>query len=253
MAVALDLSGRRILAVGASSGIGRAVARLAHAAGARVALAARRKDRLDSLAAELGDGALPIVCDVTDPAACMRAVDACVDAFSGLDDFVFASGMSPLVPLVEATAGEWRAVLDVNVAGASHLTRAAISQLRENRGRAVYLSSYSVRQSLPGLSLYSVSKVALDALIGAWRLEHPDVMFTRVVVGNTLGTEFADAWDEERRSAAVRGWVEQGLFQAPTIMPLDVCAESILSVLAVRGHVDDLAIMPRPGDVPAKS
>ena len=73
---------------------------------------------------------------------------------------------------------EWRAVLDTNLIGASLVTAAAIPALRTSGGRALYVSSYSVRQCLPGLALYRVSKVGLDALIEGWRMEHPDVRFT---------------------------------------------------------------------------
>jgi hypothetical protein len=93
-----------------------------------------------------------------------------------------------------------------------------------------------------------VSKVALDALIECWRMEHPDVDFTRVVVGNTSGTEFADAWGGEALAGAMEVWVSRNLFPAATMMSLPVLTEAIPSVIAVRGYVDDIAIMPRTRD-----
>jgi len=165
---------------------------------------------------------------------------------------VYASGMSPLVMLERASDEAWRRVLDVNLVGASQITAAALPHLRASGGRAVYVSSYSVRQSLPGLGLYRVSKVALDALIECWRMEHPDVDFTRVVVGNTAGTEFAHEWGGEAIAGAMNVWVSRNLFPAATMMPLPVLAEAILSVLAVRGYVDDIAIMPRTRDAKAE-
>ena len=79
-------------------------------------------------------------------------------------------------------------------------------------------------------------------------MEHPDVEFTRVVLGNTVGTEFAQAWGAEQTQAAVKLWVERGLFPAPTMMAVEVAAEAILSVLALEGFVDDIAVMPRAQD-----
>lgn len=248
MSLSLDLSGRRILVVGASSGAGRAIGERAARSGARVAFAARRLDRLEEAAAGAGEGALAVACDVTRDADCERAVAACVEGFGGLDALVYAAGMSPLGMFEEATRDDWRRVLDVNLVGASQLTRAALPALRESQGRALYLSSYSVRQCLPGLGLYRVSKVALDAMVEGWRMEHPDVDFTRVVVGNTSDTDFASDWDPERLRAALRVWTDRGLFPAATMMSPDVLAESVLSVLAVRGYVDDVAIMPRTRD-----
>jgi hypothetical protein len=71
-------------------------------------------------------------------------------------------------------------------------------------------------------------------------------------VGNTGGTEFANAWGGEAIASAMKVWVERNLFPAATMMSLSVLAEAILSVIAVRGYVDDIAIMPRTRD-PAAS
>jgi NAD(P)-dependent dehydrogenase (short-subunit alcohol dehydrogenase family) len=253
MPLKLDLSGRRVLVMGASSGVGRAVAELAARAGARVALAARRQERLEESAAKLrseGAFALALACDVTRAQDCERCVERSCSGLGGLDALVYASGVSPLCLLAEAGQQEWRQVLDVNLIGASLVTAAALEALRASRGRAVYVGSYSERQTLPGIGLYSVSKSALAALIAAWRLEHPDVDFTRVVLGNTVGTEFAHAWGPERTAAITKLWIERGLFPAPKMMPLANAAEAIASVLALRGFVDEIGVMPRPSDVP---
>lgn len=252
MGVSYDLSGRRILVIGASSGVGREVGLLASRAGARVAFAARRRALLDSAVAEAGNGAIPVCCDVT-TADCARAIDEAAAKLGGIDALVYATGMSPLVMLDRASRDEWRRVLDINLIGASQVTAAALPHLRACQGRAVYVSSYAVRQSLPGLGLYRVSKVALDALIECWRMEHPDVDFTRVIVGNTSGTEFANAWGGEAIATAMQVWVSRNLFPAATMMSLTVLAEAILSVVAVRGYVDDIAIMPRTRDPKASA
>jgi NAD(P)-dependent dehydrogenase (short-subunit alcohol dehydrogenase family) len=251
MAVALDLAERRVLVVGASSGVGRAVAETAARAGAKVALAARREERLAACAAALaaeGCSAFALACDVTDEAAGRSAVAAAIEQLGGLDGFVYASGLSPLRLLEEAGQADWRAVLDVNLIGASLVTAAALPALRASRGRAVYVGSYSERQTLPGIGLYSVSKSALSALIAAWRMEHPEVDFTKVVLGNTAETEFADGWGRERTLAISKLWIERNLFPAPKMMPLASAAEAICAVLAVRGHVDEIGVMPRLAD-----
>lgn len=182
---------------------------------------------------------------------CASAVAATVDAFGGLDFLLYATGMSPLAMLEEASADEWRCVMDTNVIGASLVTASALPHLRESEGRALYISSYAVRQPLPGLGLYRVSKVALDGLIECWRMEHPDVDFTRVVVGNTSDTGFADDWEPERLRRALQVWVERNLFPSATMMPLDTLAESLVDLLATPAYVDDVAIMPRNRDAKA--
>lgn len=247
MSLSLDLRQRRLLVVGASSGVGRAVGQLASRAGARVAFAARRRDRLEEAVAG-SPGAIAVACDVRSGEQCARMVAETVGALGGLDALVYSTGMSPLGMLEEAGHDEWRAVLDTNLVGASVVTARALPHLRESGGRVVYVSSYSVRQPLPGLGLYRVSKVALDALIEAWRMEHPEVEFTRVMLGNTNGTEFASDWGAERTEAVTKGWVERGLFPSPTMMPVEAAAEAVLSVLALQGFVDDMAVMPRQRD-----
>ena len=92
-----------------------------------------------------------------------------------------------------------------NVTGASIVTAAALPHLKASSGVAMYLSSVSASQTppWPGLGSYAVSKAALDKLVEAWRAEHPDVGFTRVIVGECGGGEgeamtgFADGWDRE--------------------------------------------------------
>jgi NADP-dependent 3-hydroxy acid dehydrogenase YdfG len=200
--------------LGASSGIGRAVAEVAADAGARLAHAARRLDRLQQIAASMraaGREAHALVCDVALDADCTTAVEGAVAALGGLDALVYAPGISPLVLLDEATRDDWRAVLDANLVGASQVTAAALPHLRASQGRAVFVGSYSARQTLPGISLYSVSKLALAGLVAAWRMEHPDVDFIHVTLGNTSGTEFAASWAPA--IARSRGWVERGLFR----------------------------------------
>jgi NAD(P)-dependent dehydrogenase (short-subunit alcohol dehydrogenase family) len=249
MAVTYDLSGHRLLVVGASSGLGHAIGQAARSAGARVAFAARRRDRIEAAAAEAGRGAIAVSCDVTDEAACERAVEQTVAAFGGLDGLVYASGMSPLAMLSEAAAGQWRQALDTNLVGAALIARGAIPHLRASGGRALFISSYSVRECMPGMALYRVSKVALDALIECLRNEHPDVDITRVMVGNTGGTEFGNAWDPAKLQEILEIWRERNVFPNNTTMPLDVCAEAVVSVLAVRGYVDDIAVMSRSSDL----
>jgi NADP-dependent 3-hydroxy acid dehydrogenase YdfG len=245
MSISVDLNGRCALVVGASSGLGREIGLAAARAGARVAFAARRIDRLEEAVRQAHGRALAVRCDVRSRADCQRTIAATVAEFGRLDALVFATGMSPLVMLEEAAEDDWRQVLETNTMGASLITAAALPQLRAHAGRAIYLSSYSVRQSLAGLGLYRVSKVALDALIECWRREHPDVAFTRVVVGNTVGTEFADGWDPQLVDAAFREWTRNSALP-PTLMTADQVAEAVLTVIAARGYLDDIAIVPPP-------
>ena len=247
MATTADLDGRRVLVVGASSGIGREVAVQAGRAGARVAVAARRLDRLEELAGALDD-AVTIGCDVRDPAACRSVVARTVDAFDGLDALVYVAGTAPLVPLAEATAEQWAATLETNLVGAALVAAAAAPHLEASQGRAVFVSSQATRRPYPGIGLYSTSKVALDGFIVALRAEHPELDVTRVTMGNVGGTEFADAWEPAALEQAMEVWTETGAMPSASMMPVHDAAEAILTVLAVEAHIDDLAVIERPSD-----
>lgn len=186
--------------------------------GASVAFLARRLERLETAAAEAGDGALAVACDVRDEASCRKAIDAAADGLGGLDALVYTPGMSTIGALEDLGAQGWREVLDTNVTGASLVTAAALPHLREASGSAMYLSSVSASQTAPwpGLGSYAVSKAALDKLVDAWRVEHPDIGFTRIIVGECAGgegesmTEFANGWDAEVAAGYVTDWITKG-------------------------------------------
>lgn len=126
-AVAGRLAGRRILVTGAGSGIGRAVADLFLAAGARVAGVDLRAGAAGSLALQA---------DVADAAAVGRAVDAAVAAFGGLDGLVNVAGIADTQLAEDLSAADWQRVLDVNLNGSFHTCRAVLPHLRAAHAEA---------------------------------------------------------------------------------------------------------------------
>jgi NAD(P)-dependent dehydrogenase (short-subunit alcohol dehydrogenase family) len=205
----------RTVIVGASSGLGRCIGIGLAQRGARVALLARRRERLDDAARDAGPGTLAFACDVTDAESCRSAIADAAAELGGIDALVYATGIGPLARLVDTDAETWRRVFDTNVTGAALVTSAAIDHLTRARGTAVYLSSVSASLTppWPGLGAYAVSKAALDKLVEAWRAEHPDVGFTRFVVGDCAGgeghstTEFATGWDPQLAAELAPEWM----------------------------------------------
>ncbi|MDX6285135.1 MAG: hypothetical protein QOG53_620 [Frankiales bacterium] len=218
-----DLTGRRVLVVGASSGIGAAIVELLASQGARVAGAARR---VDQISAEVA-----IDCDVRAPDACTAVVETTVKGFGGLDGLVYATGVSPLQPLTEMSAFDWDDVLRTNVVGAALISAAALPHLAESRGSAVYLSSDSMPNPWPGLGAYAASKAALETMVKAWSGEHPDVHFSTYVVGPTM-TGFADGWDPDLAGDAMAQWVEKGYLDVNVVRTADVVAAEVVDQLA---------------------
>ena len=240
----MRLADRRVLVVGASSGVGRASALAIAAEGACVAFAARRTERLDGLAAQAGAGALAVPCDVREEASCEAAVERAVHAFGGLDAVVYSPGISAFVPLRELDASTWRAVLDTNLVGATLVTRAAIDHLDASCGKAVFVSSITVDDAPPRFAQapYVVSKVALEALVRAWQGEHQRVGFTTITMGDTI-TEFARDVDEASLLPLVTKWAQEGYMYGRT-MDVSSVAAQVVNVLASPETVRRLAITP---------
>jgi NAD(P)-dependent dehydrogenase (short-subunit alcohol dehydrogenase family) len=194
---------KRVVVVGASSGLGRCIGIGLAKSGHAVALLARRHDRLVDAAKEAGNGALAVRCDATDEASCRAAIGEAVSGLGGIDALVYTPAIGPLARLADTDAETWRRVFDTNVVGAALVTAAALPHLAESRGVVAYLSSQSASLTppWPGLGAYVVTKAALDKLVEAWRIEHPEIGFTRIVVGNCAGgegdamTEFTTGWD----------------------------------------------------------
>lgn len=161
-------TGKVALVTGASSGIGRAVARALGAEGAVVALGGRRRDRLEEVAAELnakGVKTLVLTGDVKEEPTAAAWVRQTVDAFGGLDVLVNAAGVIGNGSVMDTSAESWRHVMATNVDSILWMTRAAAEPLKARKGAIVNVSSVAggVRP-YPGLASYCVSKGAVDML-----------------------------------------------------------------------------------------
>ena len=244
----------RVAVVGASSGLGRCIGTGLAQAGHQVALLARRKDRLDDAAKEAGPGSLAIACDATDAGSCRAAIDEAVAGLGGLDGLVYAPGVGPLARIEDTAAEQWRSTFDVNVVGASLMTAAALPHLQASAGTAVFLSSVSASQTppWPGLAAYAVTKAALDKLVDAWRAEHPEVGFTRLVVGDCAGgegdsiTEFANGWDTALAAEMGTIWFTKG-YLAGQLLPVERLVH-VVDIVLQAGAVDgipSIVVAPR--------
>lgn len=210
---------RRVVVVGASTGLGRCIGIGLARRGSTVALLARRKDKIEEAAAEAGEGALAIACDVTDELSCAAAIAEAAEAMGGIDTVVYAAAIGPLGRLQDADAATWRATFDTNVVGASLMTAAAIPHLIESTGNMLFMSTTgaSFTPPWPGLGVYQVTKAALDRLVDAWRAEHPGIRFTRVTIGECGGGEgdaqshFNETWDRDLAMEFAPTWFARGL------------------------------------------
>lgn len=161
-----DLTGRVALVTGASSGLGAATARLLASAGATVALAARRADRLEALASDLGGVALP--CDLADNADVDALIGRVAEACGPPDILVNAAGhFAGATPAEEEPLETVLETLQINLVAPFRLSQAAFPHLRANGGGAiVFVSSISGHVGVPGIpqASYAASKLALSGL-----------------------------------------------------------------------------------------
>ena len=195
-----------MLVVGASSGIGRSIGRQLAEGGAAVAFAARRRELVDDAAAEAGNGAIGLTCDVRDEASCSAVIADTVAALGGLDAVVYSTAIDVLVRLADASAAQWADTFATNVGGAGLITAAALPHLRASNGRAVFISASSVDRPLPGMGVYAASKAALETMVRAWQGEHPDVCFATVRVGSAMPTGVYESWNRELMVELSAGW-----------------------------------------------
>ncbi len=156
----IDASRLTVLVTGATSGYGKATAERFHAAGARVVVTGRRKDRLDAMRAQLGGRVLPLCFDVADRGAVAAALTALPTDFAAIDVLVNnAGGALGLEPAHQANLDDWDAMVDVNIKGLTYVTRAVLPGMVErNRGHIVNLGSVAGSYPYPGGNVYGATK-----------------------------------------------------------------------------------------------
>lgn len=240
------LQDARVLVIGGSSGIGRAIAVHSARAGAQVCVAARRTAELATLC-NASPQSHPITADVTIPKDCVRIVAESVAAMGGIDLVVYAAGAGTLARLVDADPVAWHRDYAVNVVGPTLVCGAALAELAPD-GLVSFISSEAVTETRWGLSSYAASKAALDATIRSWRVEHPERRFQRIVMGATIGTDFGTGFDVKVITEGLERWAAAGV--SMTMMGADDVGRQLTELYAVllahpQIDVPDLCLDPR--------
>jgi NAD(P)-dependent dehydrogenase (short-subunit alcohol dehydrogenase family) len=228
------LSGKTALVIGASSGIGLAVANLFADAGARVHAAARRREAIEEAVG--GRDAVAHALDVSDKEAVWRVVEE-VGETDGLDVLLVAAGMNfPERRLEQLTAEGWDAMISVNLSGAFYAIRAALPFLRASRGIVILISSVS--GSWPDMSgpAYQASKAGMTELAHAAGFEEHQrgVRFSAVLPG-IVDTPILDNRPQPPPKEV----------RDRSLKPEDVAAACLfLATLPARAYVPELTILP---------
>jgi NADP-dependent 3-hydroxy acid dehydrogenase YdfG len=245
------LDGTVALITGASSGIGEATAHTLAAHGAKVAVAARRLERLERLASEIGGQghtALAIQSDITDQAQAIAAVDRTVDELGRLDIVVNNAGVMLLGPIENAPTEEWDRMIDLNLKGLVHTTHAAVPHLLSaaedsQRGCAdlVNISSVAGRVARAGSGVYNLTKHGVGAFSESFRQEFAGrkVRSTLIEPG-AVETELSDHLRD-----GVREQVRQR-FEGIQILEAADVADAIAYAVTRPWHVSLNEILIRP-------
>ncbi|MDO3299348.1 short-chain dehydrogenase/reductase [Mycobacteroides abscessus] len=167
--------GQVAVITGGANGIGAEVARELSGRGASVAVLDCDAAQAETLAGELGDGAMGLGADVTDPASLAEAMDAVVQRFGGIDVVVANAGIAgPIATVAHVSAERWQQVIDVNLVGVFHTVRLALPHVQPRRGYMMVVASAAAALPGPTFSAYMASKWGVEALARALRMELSD-------------------------------------------------------------------------------
>ena len=245
---ARPLAGKVALVTGASSGIGEATAVALAEAGAAVAIEARRKDRLDALAARLSDGGtavLQLELDVTDEQACTDAVGRTREELGGLDVLVNNAEVMLLGTIVGAGTEDWRRMINTNVLGVMYMTHAAIEgMVEQGSGDIVNMSSVAGRVARRGSGVYNASKWAVNAFSESLRQEVTGLgVRVSLVEPGAVTTELTDHITQpEAKAASVQMYTSMRALHAEDV------ARAIVYVVTQPPHVAVNEVLVRPTD-----
>ncbi len=240
------LKGKVALVTGASSGIGSATALALAGAGARVALGARRTDRLAQLEAKIraeGGDAISCGLDVAQRPQCEAFVKAAMDRWGAIDILVNNAGLMPLSFLKSLKVDEWEQMVDVNIKGVLFCTAAVLEHMRKRKtGHIVNISSVAGRVVFPAGSVYCATKHAVNAFTEGLRQElsaRSNIRVTCIEPG-VVATELVNTITDRSLREFVENTKRMEALRAEDI------ADSVLYAVGSPPHVNVNEILIRP-------
>ncbi|HWX60058.1 SDR family oxidoreductase [Bradyrhizobium sp.] len=237
--------GKVVVITGASSGLGEAAARLLAAQGARLVLAARRAERLQSLIKALtadGGQALAVTTDVADRGQVQALVDGAVKAFGRVDVMLNNAGVMPQSLLERLKVDEWDRMIDVNIKGVLYGIAAALPVMKaQSSGHFINVSSVAGHRVGPGSTVYAATKFAVRALSEGLRQEvKPYNIRTTVISPGAVATELPDSVSDPDAAARIEK------FYADVAIPASSFARAVKFAIEQPEDVDINEILFRP-------
>ena len=202
-----DLTGKSALITGASGGIGAAIARQLHGAGATVALSGTRVKPLEALAAELGSRAFVLPCNLSDPVAVEALPKAAIAAMGAADILVNNAGITRDNLFMRMSDDEWQSVIDVNLTATFRLCRGVVRGMMKARwGRIINITSVVGHSGNPGQGNYAAAKAGTLAMSKSLAMEVASRGITvNCVAPGLIATAMTDKLNEEQRARILTG------------------------------------------------
>lgn len=229
-----DLTGKRALITGASGGIGGAIARALHGAGAEVGLSGTRTEPLEALAAELGARTHVLPCNLSDPGAVDALPKAAIEAMGGLDILVNNAGITRDQVFMRMSDEDWQSVLDVNLTATMRLCRGAIRGMMKARwGRIVNISSVVGATGNPGQANYAASKAGMVGMTKSIAYE----VATRGITANCVAPGFIATAMTDKLTDDQKGKINAQIPAARMGTPEEIAAAVLFLAAPEAGYV----------------
>ncbi|TWA80514.1 NADP-dependent 3-hydroxy acid dehydrogenase YdfG [Azospirillum brasilense] len=239
-----NIEGKVVVITGASSGFGACTARHLATLGAKVALGARRFDRLETLATEIraagGEAVVPET-DVTDRTQVQALIDATLAVFGRIDVMVNNAGLMAIAPLDAMKVEEWDAMIDINIKGVLYGIAAALPVFRrQESGHFINVASVGgLKVAAPGGAVYSGTKFAVRAISEGLRVEAGPKIRTTILSPGAVDSELKFGSSDPAAAAAVMEIYK-------TAIPTQAIADAIAYAIAQPDGVDINEIVLRP-------
>ncbi|GAB7548006.1 SDR family oxidoreductase [Cupriavidus sp. CuC1] len=239
-----NIAGKVVVITGASSGLGEATARHLGAAGASLVLAARRGDRLETLAAEIrakGGKVEVVVADVSRRADVEALVQKAIASFGRIDVMINNAGLMAIAPMSEAKVEEWERMIDINVKGVLYGIAAALPVFqKQGAGHFINIASVAgVKVFSPGGTVYSGTKFAVRAISEGLRHETGGAIRTTVISPGAVDSELKLGSSHAQSAKVVGEFYQQAI-------PADSVARAIAYAIEQPADVDINEIVLRP-------
>lgn len=240
-----NIEGKVVVITGASSGFGKITAEYLTQRGAKVVLAARRTEKIESLAnsiTEKGREAIAVTTDVTDASQVQALVDKSVEKFGRIDVFINNAGLMQQSPLESAKIDEWDNMIDINIKGVLYGIASVLPVMKKQKsGHIINVSSVAGHKVTPAGSVYCATKHAVRAISEGLRQEVKAYnLRTTIISPGAVDTELPSHITHEESAAGIQGYYQQ------VAIPAESFARTVAFAISQPEDMDVNEILFRP-------